>query len=197
MSTHFDLAIIGTGSGQLASSTSGSRTGRVAILEKGTFGGTCLNVGCIPTKMFVYPADLALSASHGPGARRRDPLRRVRVGRRSATGSSGASTRSPIGGRDWRAEQPERHALRGARPLRRRTHPRHRAPARRSRPTRSWSRRARGRSLPDVEGLDEVGFHTSDTVMRARRAARAAADPRRRLRGRGVRARVRLVRQPT
>jgi mycothione reductase len=32
---------------------------RVAIIEGGTFGGTCLNVGCIPTKMFVYAADMA------------------------------------------------------------------------------------------------------------------------------------------
>ena len=31
----------------------------VALVEMGTFGGTCLNVGCIPSKMFVYPADLA------------------------------------------------------------------------------------------------------------------------------------------
>jgi mycothione reductase len=36
----------------------------VALLEQGTFGGTCLNVGCIPTKMFVYPADLAHEAAH-------------------------------------------------------------------------------------------------------------------------------------
>ena len=32
---------------------------RVAIAEAGVFGGTCLNVGCIPTKMFVRPASLA------------------------------------------------------------------------------------------------------------------------------------------
>jgi mycothione reductase len=31
----------------------------VAICEQGTFGGTCLNVGCIPTKMFVYAAEVA------------------------------------------------------------------------------------------------------------------------------------------
>ncbi|NUS52118.1 MAG: FAD-dependent oxidoreductase, partial [Nocardioidaceae bacterium] len=61
MARHFDLAIIGTGSGN---SIVDDRFADwdVAILEKGTFGGTCLNFGCIPTKMFVYPADLALSA---------------------------------------------------------------------------------------------------------------------------------------
>ncbi|MGB3764238.1 MAG: mycothione reductase [Ornithinimicrobium sp.] len=57
-SSHFDLIIIGSGSGnslvgpQYADSS-------VAIIEAGTFGGTCLNVGCIPTKMFVYAAEVA------------------------------------------------------------------------------------------------------------------------------------------
>ena len=32
---------------------------KIAMVEKGTFGGTCLNVGCIPSKMFVLPGDLA------------------------------------------------------------------------------------------------------------------------------------------
>jgi mycothione reductase len=36
---------------------------KVAIVERGTFGGTCLNVGCIPTKMFVHTADLAYTPS--------------------------------------------------------------------------------------------------------------------------------------
>ena len=52
----FDLAIIGSGSGNSIVNRSFSGQ-RIALLEKGTFGGTCLNVGCIPTKMFVYPAD--------------------------------------------------------------------------------------------------------------------------------------------
>jgi len=55
---HFDLAIIGTGSGN--SLVTPDFDGRqVAIIEQGTFGGTCLNVGCIPTKMFVYAAEVA------------------------------------------------------------------------------------------------------------------------------------------
>ncbi|CAM2897006.1 mycothione reductase [Prescottella defluvii] len=56
--THFDLAIIGSGSGNsiLDERYDGMK---VAILEEGTFGGTCLNVGCIPTKMYVYAAEVA------------------------------------------------------------------------------------------------------------------------------------------
>lgn len=54
----FDLIIIGSGSGNsLVTPYWDGR--RVAIIDAGVFGGTCLNVGCIPTKMFAYPASLA------------------------------------------------------------------------------------------------------------------------------------------
>ncbi len=58
----FDLIIIGTGSGNSVL-TPDFDDARVAIVEKGVFGGTCLNVGCIPSKMFVYTADRALDAT--------------------------------------------------------------------------------------------------------------------------------------
>ncbi len=55
---HYDLVIIGSGSGNaLVSPELGDA--RVAVVEGGTFGGTCLNVGCIPTKMLVHTADVA------------------------------------------------------------------------------------------------------------------------------------------
>lgn len=60
---HYDLTIIGTGSGNsvLDHRYDGLK---VAICEQGMFGGTCLNVGCIPTKMFVYAADVAQTVRH-------------------------------------------------------------------------------------------------------------------------------------
>jgi len=57
---HFDLCIIGTGSGNSIIDDRFDHL-NVAVVEMGTFGGTCLNVGCIPSKMFVHPADLAAS----------------------------------------------------------------------------------------------------------------------------------------
>ncbi|MFC9789878.1 mycothione reductase [Rhodococcus sp. NPDC127528] len=60
---HFDLAIIGSGSGNTILDDRFADM-RVAILEGGTFGGTCLNVGCIPTKMFVYAAEVARAIQH-------------------------------------------------------------------------------------------------------------------------------------
>ena len=58
----FDLVLIGTGSGNSIPGPSFADW-RIAVVEAGDFGGTCLNVGCIPTKMFVYPADVAEAAS--------------------------------------------------------------------------------------------------------------------------------------
>ena len=60
---HHDLVVIGSGSGN---SIVDSRFDDldVAIVEHGVFGGTCLNVGCIPTKMYVYPADIAEHIRH-------------------------------------------------------------------------------------------------------------------------------------
>ncbi|WP_072687592.1 mycothione reductase [Rhodococcus marinonascens] len=56
--THFDLAIIGSGSGNSLPDDRFADQ-KIAILEESTYGGTCLNVGCIPTKMFVYAAEVA------------------------------------------------------------------------------------------------------------------------------------------
>ncbi|MCW1249261.1 mycothione reductase [Acaricomes phytoseiuli] len=66
----FDLIVIGSGSGNtlitrkwLSQESGQGRSRTAAIIDAGTFGGTCLNAGCIPTKMFVYPAGLARSAA--------------------------------------------------------------------------------------------------------------------------------------
>ncbi|MFK8024834.1 MAG: mycothione reductase [Ilumatobacter sp.] len=56
----FDLIIVGSGSGN--SIPDYLSDWKIAIVERGVYGGTCLNVGCIPSKMFVLPADAALAA---------------------------------------------------------------------------------------------------------------------------------------
>lgn len=59
--THHDLLVLGSGSGN--SLVTPEMAGwSVGIVEEGIFGGTCLNVGCIPTKMFVLPADRVAEA---------------------------------------------------------------------------------------------------------------------------------------
>ncbi|AEG81923.1 mycothione reductase [Corynebacterium ulcerans] len=57
---HYDLIVIGTGSGNSIPGPE-FHDKSIAIVEKGAFGGTCLNVGCIPTKMFVYASEIALA----------------------------------------------------------------------------------------------------------------------------------------
>lgn len=61
---HYDLIIIGAGSGN-SIPTPEHDNKSIAIVEKGKFGGTCMNVGCIPTKMYVYAAEVALAAREG------------------------------------------------------------------------------------------------------------------------------------
>lgn len=53
----YDLAIIGAGPGGYVAALRASRSGKkVALIEKDSIGGTCLNRGCIPTKIFVASA---------------------------------------------------------------------------------------------------------------------------------------------
>ena len=60
---NFDLLIIGAGSGNSIIGPEHDDWD-IAIAEHGLFGGTCLNVGCIPSKMFVYAAEVAELAAH-------------------------------------------------------------------------------------------------------------------------------------
>ncbi|MCI0849386.1 MAG: FAD-dependent oxidoreductase [Chloroflexi bacterium] len=55
----FDVVVIGSGSGLEVSSEAAERGLSVAIIEPGPFGGTCLNRGCIPSKMLIHSADVA------------------------------------------------------------------------------------------------------------------------------------------
>ena len=54
MRTH-DLVIIGAGSGNSIIGPEHDDLD-IAMVERGLFGGTCMNVGCIPSKMLVYAA---------------------------------------------------------------------------------------------------------------------------------------------
>ncbi|MBI3034919.1 dihydrolipoyl dehydrogenase [Candidatus Woesearchaeota archaeon] len=55
----FDLIVIGAGSGLNISSAAAEMGMKVAVVEKGPMGGTCLNRGCIPSKIIIHSADVA------------------------------------------------------------------------------------------------------------------------------------------
>jgi mycothione reductase len=53
----YDVIVIGSGAGMLIVERAVIAGLTVALVEKGLLGGTCLNVGCIPSKMLIHPAD--------------------------------------------------------------------------------------------------------------------------------------------
>lgn len=63
----YDLVIIGTGPGGYVCAIRAAQLGlKVAVVEKRkTFGGTCLNVGCIPSKALLYASEMFDEAGHG------------------------------------------------------------------------------------------------------------------------------------
>jgi mycothione reductase len=159
---HFDLAIIGSGSGNSIPDERFADSS-IALVDKGVFGGTCLNVGCIPTKMFVYPANLAVSPAE---ARRLGVDLELQAVHFTEIRDRIFGRIDPISdaGLKWRASSdnvtvfPEPahftgpHALQvGEQAI---TADRF-VVAAGSRPV-----------IADLPGLDTVRFHTSDTVMR-------------------------------
>lgn len=63
MDNNFDLVVIGAGSGGVRAARIAATLGaRVAIIEGRFFGGTCVNVGCVPKKMFAYASEFTAMA---------------------------------------------------------------------------------------------------------------------------------------
>jgi mycothione reductase len=159
---HFDLVIIGSGSGNSIPDERFADLS-IALVDKGTFGGTCLNVGCIPTKMFVHPADLAASPGHAARVGVDLDLRAVRF----------AEIRDRIfgridpiseGGLAWRSSNPNVTVFRAAAHF---LDP-HTLQVGEERITADRFVIAAGSRpvVPDLPGLGAVDHHTSDTVMR-------------------------------
>ncbi|WP_340540759.1 mycothione reductase [Nocardioides sp. GXZ039] len=172
---HYDVVVVGTGSGNTIINRRFADQ-RVAIVEDWVYGGTCLNRGCIPTKMYVVTADRAYDAAHGTRFDLRTsfegddwPAIRDRIFTRI--------DRISAEGHAYREHQPNVDAITGTARF---TGPRELRVdlnaggsvdltadqiviATGSRPV-----------VPDdIEGLDDVEFHTSDTVLRlAERPAR-------------------------
>lgn len=162
MGTHsYDLVIVGAGSGNMLPDKAFAGW-RIAIVESGRFGGTCLNRGCIPSKMLVHTADVArtvreagrfgIGAQWGgadwPAIRNRvfgriDPLHDKAVAHRRAGGTDVFTAQARFTGpKTLRAGDDVLTASQfvlaaGSRPV-----------------------------IPPVPGLDSVPYHTSDTIMR-------------------------------
>jgi mycothione reductase len=53
----YDVIVIGSGCGAIIADEAVAHGFKTAMVERGPVGGTCLNVGCIPSKMLIHPAD--------------------------------------------------------------------------------------------------------------------------------------------
>ena len=56
---HYDAIVIGSGGGLKIALPAAEQGYRTALIEPDAFGGTCLNRGCIPSKMLIYPTEFA------------------------------------------------------------------------------------------------------------------------------------------
>jgi mycothione reductase len=184
----YDLVIVGAGSGNMLPAKEFGGW-RIAVAESGRFGGTCLNRGCIPSKMLVRVADIAQEVRHAgrfgvrakwagadwPAIRQRvfgriDPLHERAVAHRRAQGADvflgEARFTAPgvlqVGEEEVRGE---RFVLAtGSRP-----------------------------AVPAIDGLAQVPYLTSDTVMRLDRAAPVDGRAGRRVHRRGDEPHLRLA----
>ena len=158
----YDLIVVGTGSGNAIPAE--LEDWRIALIERGVFGGTCLNRGCIPSKMYVVAADVAqrvrtaerlgvhatLDSVDWPAIRDRvfgriDPIaaggERYRMdGCPNVTVIQGAASfvgHKELAVGDRRLTAPRILLAAGGRPV-----------------------------APEIPGLAETRFHTSDDIMR-------------------------------
>ena len=162
--THFDLAIIGSGSGN-SLITPDWDDKKVAVIDGGTFGGTCLNVGCIPTKMFVYPAQLAAAGSDA--ARLGVDLTLDKVHWRDIRDRIFTRIDSiSEGGRKYRAEELDNVTLYETRVRFVSEHALETEDGRRITADQIVVAAGSRPVMPDIPGIDLPQVHTSDTVMR-------------------------------
>ena len=162
---NYDLIIVGTGSGN--SVISSEMDGwRIAIVERWTFGGTCLNRGCIPSKMLVYAADVAESAAND-----NDPKYGVTTRFESADWPAivhrvfGRIDAIVEGGREYRYNLPNVTVYEGdAHFVGERTLQVNATTITGDRIVIATGARP---FIPAIHGIDEVPFHTSDTILRA------------------------------
>ncbi|HEB14034.1 MAG TPA: dihydrolipoamide dehydrogenase, partial [candidate division WWE3 bacterium] len=62
----FDVIVIGGGSGLNVAAFAAQKDLKVAVIEPGPMGGTCLNRGCIPSKMLIESAEVAQTINRSP-----------------------------------------------------------------------------------------------------------------------------------
>jgi len=161
----FDVVVVGAGSGLTISSYAASQGLKTALVEEGAFGGTCLNRGCIPSKVLVHTADV---------------MREIEHAKQLGIKASGTPSWSAIQKRCWNEIDTDAKQIK-------------RANKKDSNVTvfdararfvgkkvlRVGNKSIEGKKvfvcvgsrpfIPPIEGLDKVRYYTSDDVMRLKR----------------------------
>jgi len=164
----YDLVIIGTGSGNSIVGPAFDDWS-IAIVEEWVFGGTCLNRGCIPTKMLVHTADVAQTIVHADkydidahlGAVHWKSVRDRVFGRIDPIASGGQHYRQfdcpnvTVHEGHARFVAPRQLEVTAPDGTQTRIEGRHVVVAAGARPM-----------VPDIPGIKDVDVHTSDDIMR-------------------------------
>jgi pyruvate/2-oxoglutarate dehydrogenase complex dihydrolipoamide dehydrogenase (E3) component len=86
-SNDFDLVVLGAGTGGYTAAFRAAQLGlKVALVDQGKIGGTCLHIGCVPTKALLESAAFVERVRHA---------KEFGIGCGPASGASSTRTRSP------------------------------------------------------------------------------------------------------
>lgn len=161
----YDAIIIGTG--QAGPSLAGRLTAagmKVAVIERGKFGGTCVNTGCIPTKAMVASARAAHVARRAAefGVDIAGPvkvdMRRVKARRDAISGKSSSGVESGLKGMKNCAVYETHARFESAREVS--------AGSDILTAERIFINVGGRAAIPDIPGLDRVGYLTNSSMMR-------------------------------
>jgi len=62
----YDVIVVGSGCGMIIAEEATAHGLKVALVDKGPLGGTCLNLGCVPSKMLIHAADRIVEIQESP-----------------------------------------------------------------------------------------------------------------------------------
>ncbi|NLK26060.1 MAG: dihydrolipoyl dehydrogenase [Euryarchaeota archaeon] len=158
----YDLVVIGSGAGLNLVDAAVNTGMKVALAENGPMGGTCLNRGCIPSKMWIYPADIIRQIEDG-----------VHVGVNASLESADFET---VRRRTWGAVLRERdHIFEAIKQDPRATLLQDTVRFIGDKTLQASDRTLRApkiviaggarSAIPNIPGLDDVNYHTSETIF--------------------------------
>ncbi len=162
----FDVIVIGAGSGLLISNYAAEKGLKTAVIDEGPFGGTCLNRGCIPTKMLIESADVAETVNKAGVFGVRAKLEGIDW--------------NIVQKRVWNTVDPEAKEIEASnRTTRNITVYKKRAVFESAKVLRVGNEMISGKKIficagarpiiPQIPGIDKVPVHTSDTILRLKK----------------------------